>query len=138
LDTDVQWVFNRAALWKGRGASEGYLSLVISDARELSHAPSDEIVSRALADLRKVLPDVPAPRHTAVVWERQATPAPTPAFWKARPPTATSLENLFLAGDWVDTGLPPTIEAACKSGHAAAAAVKDYLDKNPLKEASPC
>lgn len=135
LDTTIQWAFNRAALWEGRGASEGYLSLVVSDARELAGASSDEIIARALADLRRLLPDVPEPRHAAVVWERQATPSPTPAFWKARPGVETPLANFFLAGDWVDSGIPPTIEAAVRSGHAAAAAAKAYLGREyPLPD----
>jgi squalene-associated FAD-dependent desaturase len=138
LGTDVQWIFNRAALWEGRGASPGYLSLVISDAQELAKLSSEEIVARCLADLRKTMKDVPAPRHSAVVWERQATPTPTPAFWAARPPVATPIENLFVAGDWVDTGLPPTIEAACAAGHAAARAVTAYLEKTIAKEPIPC
>jgi squalene-associated FAD-dependent desaturase len=138
LDTGVQWIFNRAALWEGRGASPGYYSLVISDARAYAKLSADEIVARCLSDLRRVLPGVPAPRHAAVTWEREATPSPTPAFWRARPPSDTSIENLFLAGDWVDSGLPPTIEAACKSGHAAARAVKDYLDKKSSLEPAPC
>jgi hypothetical protein len=28
--------------------------------------------------------------------------------------------GLFLAGDWIDTGLPATIESAVRSGHRAA------------------
>jgi uncharacterized protein with NAD-binding domain and iron-sulfur cluster len=33
------------------------------------------------------------------------------------------VENLFLAGDWTETGLPATIEGAVVSGFKAAAAV---------------
>jgi uncharacterized protein with NAD-binding domain and iron-sulfur cluster len=113
--------------------------LVVSDAVEFLHSSSEDIVSRVLADLRKVIPDVPAPRHASVVWERQATPTPTPAFWNSRPGTSTPIKNLFLAGDWVDTGLPPTIESACRSGHLAAAAAKKYLEERSLRrEPSPC
>jgi hydroxysqualene dehydroxylase len=138
LDTDVQWAFDRSALWDGRGAPPGAVSLTISDARKFAQSSSEEIAARALADLRKVLPKVPEPRHASVVWERQATPCPTPAYWAARPKTETEIPNLFLAGDWVDTGLPPTIEAACDAGHRAAAAAKAFLDKNSSKEAASC
>ena len=41
-----------------------------------------------------------------------------------RPPASTAVERLFLAGDWTDTGLPPTIESAVLSGHRAAEAAK--------------
>jgi zeta-carotene desaturase len=37
-----------------------------------------------------------------------------------RPATNTPVRNLFLAGDWIDTGLPATIESAVRSGHLAA------------------
>ena len=40
-----------------------------------------------------------------------------------RPQTTTPVEGFFLAGDWIDTGLPATIESAVVSGHRAAAAV---------------
>jgi hypothetical protein len=34
---------------------------------------------------------------------------------------------VFLAGDWIETGLPATIESAVVSGHAAADAVVNFL-----------
>ena len=40
----------------------------------------------------------------------------------ARPPTGTGVEGLWLAGDWIDTGLPGTIESAVVSGHSGGAA----------------
>jgi uncharacterized protein with NAD-binding domain and iron-sulfur cluster len=41
----------------------------------------------------------------------------------ARPATRTRLTGLWLAGDWIDTGLPGTIESAVLSGHWAAQAI---------------
>jgi uncharacterized protein with NAD-binding domain and iron-sulfur cluster len=37
-----------------------------------------------------------------------------------RPGAETPVRDLFLAGDWTDTGLPATIESAMLSGHRAA------------------
>ena len=37
-----------------------------------------------------------------------------------RPNSKTEIKNLFLAGDWINTGLPSTIESAVKSGRMAA------------------
>ena len=36
-----------------------------------------------------------------------------------RPATTTPVRGLFLAGDWIETGLPATIESAVRSGHLA-------------------
>jgi uncharacterized protein with NAD-binding domain and iron-sulfur cluster len=56
-----------------------------------------------------------------VVRERHATLSITPDVERARPGPATPVPNLFLAGDWVQTGLPATIESAVVSGDRAAA-----------------
>ena len=37
-----------------------------------------------------------------------------------RPETVTPVRGLYLAGDWIETGLPATIESAVRSGHRAA------------------
>jgi uncharacterized protein with NAD-binding domain and iron-sulfur cluster len=40
-----------------------------------------------------------------------------------RPPQASPLDNLFVAGDWTATGWPATMEGAVRSGYLAAAAL---------------
>jgi uncharacterized protein with NAD-binding domain and iron-sulfur cluster len=62
-----------------------------------------------------------------VVKEKHATIATTPEAERCRPPVATAIDNLFLAGDWIATGLPPTIESATLAGHRAADAAADRL-----------
>jgi hydroxysqualene dehydroxylase len=57
-----------------------------------------------------------------VVREKRATFSVAPGQPR-RPPTESSVRGLFLAGDWIETGLPATIESAVISGHLAAAAV---------------
>ena len=52
--------------------------------------------------------------------ERRATFSLAPGQ-PPRPGTQTAVRGLLLAGDWVDTGLPATIEGAVVSGHRAAA-----------------
>jgi hydroxysqualene dehydroxylase len=55
-----------------------------------------------------------------VIRERHATVSLTPAVEAVRPDAETGIANLFLAGDWVRTGLPATIEGAVLSGRRAA------------------
>jgi hydroxysqualene dehydroxylase len=57
--------------------------------------------------------------RSTVVREKQATFSLAPGQ-PPRPGSATPIEGLYLAGDWIDTGLPGTIESAVISGHAAA------------------
>ena len=62
-----------------------------------------------------------------VIKEKRATFSQTPASLAERPPTSTYWSNVYLAGDWIDTGLPATIEGAIRSGHLAAEAVSNDL-----------
>ncbi|WP_417830779.1 hydroxysqualene dehydroxylase [Terasakiella sp.] len=60
-----------------------------------------------------------------LVCEKHATPAQNMDFATRRPQTKTHIANIFLAGDWIDTGLPATIESAIRSGKWA---VKGAID----------
>ena len=60
---------------------------------------------------------IPASREAKVLKalvlkEKHATIAPDPASDLIRPTVATPIPNVFLAGDWIQTGLPATIESA--------------------------
>ena len=67
-------------------------------------------------------PSLPLPAHRIII-ERRATPVQDLAFERLRPTTRTPVSNVFLAGDWIDTGLPCTLESAVQSGFKAADAV---------------
>jgi uncharacterized protein with NAD-binding domain and iron-sulfur cluster len=76
---------------------------------------------------------IPAARQAGVIKalvlkEKHATMAPDPLSDMNRPSTITPIANLFIAGDWVQTGLPATIESGVISGRAAAAAVAARVD----------
>ena len=115
----VQWVFDRHRTVEG--TQPGALACVISGAYEVVDWPQDALIDRAVADLKADLPQVKRARliHALVVKERQATFSPRPEAEADRPPHATPIRNLLLAGDWTATGLPPTVESAVVSGHRA-------------------
>jgi hydroxysqualene dehydroxylase len=121
----MQWVFDKQALY---GDESSHLSLVSSGATSLVGRENKEIVDLALEELREALPAARQAtlRRAVVVREKRATFSVAPGQ-PPRPPTKTSVPGLFLAGDWIDTGLPATIESAVVSGHAAAKAVLDWL-----------
>ncbi len=72
------------------------------------------------ADVQKALAMTAPMPAWQIVKEKRATFAATPEQDAKRPPAATRWRNLFLAGDWTQTGLPATIEGALRSGETAA------------------
>jgi uncharacterized protein with NAD-binding domain and iron-sulfur cluster len=96
------------------------LSVTVSDANRLMDSPREQLAAdiwREVAALTGLSDDLPSWR---IIKERRATFAATPQENARRPPSRTAWRNLLLAGDYVQTGLPATIEGAVRSGHAAA------------------
>ena len=95
--------------------------MVASGADEAVTWSNAQLASHAAEELRAALPRARRVtlRRTSVIRERQATFSLAPGQ-PPRPGTTTSIGGLFLAGDWIETGLPGTIESAVISGHRAA------------------
>jgi squalene-associated FAD-dependent desaturase len=126
IGTTTQWLFNKRMIFAARGESHpGYLSFVISGARKLIDRSADELLEIVLKDLHRM---IPAAREAKVVKsmvlkEKHATMAPDLKSHELRPRARTPIANFYLAGDWIQTGLPATIESAVISGRAAAALI---------------
>ncbi|HEY0235230.1 MAG TPA: hydroxysqualene dehydroxylase HpnE [Afipia sp.] len=101
------------------------LSITISDADRLINTPREELARDIWRDICKVaglgeaVAEGPLPPWQ-IVRERRATFEATPEQNALRPGPVTEWKNLFLAGDWTDTGLPSTIEGSIRSGDRAA------------------
>ena len=111
----AHWIFVRGDI----------ISVTVSGAGILAAEPADAIAALLWSDVTRALgiEGVTLPPHR-IIKEKRATFVQTPANQRRRPGTATRWRNLFLAGDWTDTGLPCTIEGAIRSGNTAAAAVR--------------
>jgi zeta-carotene desaturase len=108
------------------------LEAVVSAADGWLGLSEEEITSRVLSDVSWAIPGV---THDDLAWsrpvlEKRATFASSPRIDAIRPHTSVEagdlkggIANLFLAGEWTDTGWPSTMEGAARSGFAAAAAV---------------
>jgi zeta-carotene desaturase len=105
-----------------------HLSLVISGAQEFVEMSKEELLTIAMKDLRRVLPKAKDANivHSIVIKEKRATFSPSPGLEAIRPLPKTSISNLFLAGDWTNTGLPATIEGAIMSGRKAAELICEF------------
>jgi squalene-associated FAD-dependent desaturase len=119
LDRTMQWMFNKSG---GR-----YLQLVVSASRDLTSRSRSEIIELALSDLAAFFPKVREAQllKAHVVKEQRATFSAAPGTDSLRPGCRTDTPNLFLAGDWTQTGWPATMEGAVRSGYLAAERVAE-------------
>lgn len=110
----AEWIF----------VKPGHVSVTISAAERLIDRPGEDLARDIWRDVAKALDLGHAPMPAwRVVKEKRATFAATPEQLRRRPGPVTQHHNLFLAGDWTDTGWPSTIEGAIRSGFAAAEAI---------------
>ena len=119
-----QWVFDVGAAW----GAPGQLSVVAGAADGMTEDTNETLVDSAFAVVRDMMPKARAAvlRHGLVVRERRATFS-VASEAPSRPSTETAVPGFFLAGDWIGTRLPATIESAVASGHAAARAAARHL-----------
>jgi squalene-associated FAD-dependent desaturase len=106
----VEWLF----------AFPQRLSVTISNADRLVDMPREELAQAIWRDICKASGVQGEMPPWQVVRERRATFEATPEQNALRPGASTAFKNLFLAGDWTDTGLPATIEGSVRSGNRAA------------------
>ena len=110
----AEWIFQKP----------GILSVTCSAAEALVDRPAEELAMLIWRDVAKAFDRDPVKLPTwRVVKEKRATFAATPAQLAKRPGCKTGYGNLWLAGDWTDTGWPATIEGAIRSGFTAADAM---------------
>jgi zeta-carotene desaturase len=125
-------MYNQSKLQVGRGGH--YIELVVSATRAFADLPREAAIQQALRELAEYFPAVESAKleKVALLKEMHATFGVPPGIDSARPTAASSWPNLFLAGDWVQTGWPSTMESAARSGHLAAEAL-GLISENPLR-----
>ncbi|MFB3854361.1 MAG: hydroxysqualene dehydroxylase HpnE [Vicinamibacterales bacterium] len=116
-----QWLFDKRRAF---GDSASHVTAVASGARSLLSSDNEDVVRAALDEIVPAIPEAASARllRATVIREKRATFSLAPGQ-PSRPGVRTGVPNLFLAGDWIDTGLPATIESAVESGRRAAEAV---------------
>ena len=121
----IQWIFNQSNRHAGAFSADNggaYLGLVVSASDDWMKTPQQVIIDQAMEDLDSLLPAVRQAKllKAIVVKEGRATFAPRPGCDALRPGPTSPLSNFSIAGDWVQTGWPATMESAVRSGYQAA------------------
>jgi zeta-carotene desaturase len=144
----VQWLFNKGES-VGNDATNAsanhHIHAVISAADDWMEHEESEIVRRVMADVHHALPQSRGiePVEARTIKEKRATFAAVPGVDALRPTVSPSVvggpgvDNLFLAGDWTDTGWPATMEGAVRSGYMAAAAIVGDDNTGPVNDLAP-
>ena len=118
LNSPLHWIF----------VKKEHINIVVSDADYLAEKSKEEIFSFVMEELLQYTTiaskDI---KQYKIIKEKRATFIPTINSLGKRPNSRTSIKNLFLAGDWTNTGLPSTIEGAVKSGRIAAELVLNEI-----------
>ena len=133
LDRTIQWMFHKSKLLAApgdngnrNGAGKGsYVEVVVSSSTSLVEKSRAEVVELAVNELREFFPaarDAVLLKST-VIKEMHATYSPRPGVDEYRPAPETVWPRVFLAGDWIATGWPATMEGAVRSGYLAAQCV---------------
>ena len=128
----IQWVFNRRKISHEKGHEQGrggHLSAVISAAHAMVDMGNDELIRIVLEDLESIYgANAGHTTRALVIREKRGTFSCTPEVEQIRPGCGTPVPNLFIAGDWTDTGYPATIEGAIMSGERSAGRVAALVE----------
>jgi len=124
FDSDIlQWAFDRGTLCGQRGV----IGLVISAEGAHESLPHDKLAELCYRELQQQLGSLPGPLWHRVIAEKRATFACRPGL--ERPPAATPLRHFYLAGDYVASDYPATLESAVRSGVAAASLILERRER---------
>jgi predicted NAD/FAD-dependent oxidoreductase len=122
LDREIHWMYNQSKLQSRPGH---YIELVVSATRAFAARPREQAIEQSLRELAEFFPRVREAKleKVALIKEVRATFGVPPGIDAARPGVESPWPQCYLAGDWIATGWPSTMESAARSGHLAADAL---------------
>jgi squalene-associated FAD-dependent desaturase len=122
----AQWFFDRTGLGAPADGTST-IAAVISATGTHSSLSNEQLVEQVRQELAVHVTPLPDLVWSKLITEKFATFACTPAAQRRRPGTNTSVPCIWLAGDYVAGDYPATLEAAVRSGAAAAQAAKQHF-----------
>ncbi|MEM9400444.1 MAG: hydroxysqualene dehydroxylase HpnE [Verrucomicrobiota bacterium] len=134
LDSPVQWIFDCTSHHDPKDIGHNYhYAVIISAAYETLEIKSNELLNIIIEEVEKHYPEAAKAelKHHIIYKSRDATFAARPEIHRLRPTNITPWRNLFLAGDWIQTQLPATLESAVLSTEPLADLIDSaYADKD--------
>lgn len=112
------WVFDRSTCHQN-----GLIAVIISGPGKHLQLKPVQLAEHIHYEIKTLIPSIPLFQKQQVITEYKATFSCRVNVNQQRPQNKTKIDNLYLAGDYTDTGYPATIEGAIRSGLRAAQAI---------------
>ncbi len=124
VGTTAQWIF-RDPLVPSVESDRFYYQVVVSASQSDRPRSRDQLVETVLTEIADAFPQARSAKllFSRVVRDPRSVFSVSPEVERIRPSARTALPCLHLAGDWINTGWPATMEGAVIGGRMAAASV---------------
>lgn len=129
IDSPIQWVFNKTIIQNHNLCSNQYVCISVSGAWEYINKSKESLLNIFSKEMQRLFPKAQTANieKFLVVKQPEATLRCNMGVAKLRPSQKTPVQNMFLAGEWTDTGWPSTMESAVRSGALAASFVTESI-----------
>jgi squalene-associated FAD-dependent desaturase len=117
----THWIFSPSA-----GNSHIACAVISAPGEDLKNLSKEQIIKVVSEELTQIYPHLPTIINIKYIQEKRAAFSCTPHINALRPTSQTKVANLFIAGDYINTGYPSTLEGAVISGQQAARAILNY------------
>ncbi len=132
VDSIGHWVFDR-----GINGQPGLMAVVICGPGKHMTMDNETLAQTVMHELSDFYPNWPAANCWRVMREKRATFGCETAIQSRRPGPKTPVKGLWLAGDYLNTGYPSTLEGAVKSGIMSAKGLMAEYGLNSPARATP-
>lgn len=121
-DSICHWIFDRAFCGQAN-----VLCAVISGPGAHQEHDNETLVSLILSEINSVLPKPLQVKDTLVIREKRAAFTCDVKIQAQRPAAHTNIRNVWLTGDYLQNGLPATLESAVMSGVGTGEQLVSYI-----------
>jgi len=117
-----QWIFDRSE------QTPGLMAIVISAPGEHEKMDNQQLVEHVCQEVHRLFPEFPESiEDSLVIREKRATFACPVDIEHRRPSSQTTINGLWLAGDYIANGYPATLEGAIRNGESCALKLLNHL-----------